>query len=122
VNSGLDERDAALGILENEPERITRKPRVDRNRNGAGAHRAEKYLEKFDTIADDHTNAFAGSDAELREQSRDAIGVFIELAVSDETLNPAVEIDHRDFVRKARRCAGEKVAEIGIAIVHLRLL
>ena len=114
VDGGLDEDDAAFGILENELERFAREPGVDRDRNGAGTHRAEEDLEKLDAVADDHADALAGSDAELGEQSRYAVGALIELRVSDQALETAVEIDHRDLVRKARHRVGEKVAEIGV--------
>src|SRR3954463_9638598 len=109
---GLYEGGDAFRVLQDELQRITSKTRVDSDRNGAGAHRAEEYLQELGPVADDHANAGAGLHADLLQQPCDSVGAPVELRVSDPAFDAAVEVDDRDFLRRPLDRGGEKIAEI----------
>ena len=110
VRGRFDEHRTALGVFEDEFQRVAGKPCVDRHRNCASTHRAKKDLEKLDPVADDHADAVTSADTEAREEPCDAVGALIELRVGDEALDAAVEVDDRYLVREALDRAREEVA------------
>jgi hypothetical protein len=116
VRVRIDERGAALGIFENELQRVARKPRVDGDGNGTGAHRAEENLEKLDAVADDHADALAGLDTEAPHEAGDAVRALVELGVGDLAFAAAPQVDDGDLVGEAAHRIGEEITEVGFAV------
>src|SRR2546421_482332 len=97
----LDEHRLALGVLEDELERVAREARVDRHRNGAGAHGAEEDLEELDAVADDHADAPARLNPQPAHQPGYAVRPFVEFLVSDKAFTASIKVDDGDLFRKA---------------------
>src|SRR5439155_14701128 len=101
MHLGLDEHRLALGVLEDELERVAREARVDRDRNGAGAHRTEEDLEELDPVADDHADAFARPYAEPAHQPGYAVGALIQLRIRNLPVASPMEVDDCDLIGEA---------------------
>ena len=80
-------------------ERGCRKPRVEREGDRAGAHRAEEELDEFRAVSDHHGDALTGRYAEPSQHARDAIHPLVELPIGRASLLSAEQVDDRDLLR-----------------------
>ena len=116
----VDDRQHAGGIGDDVRERAGGKPRVERKRDRAGAHRAEEEFDELGAVPDQHGDALARAYAEPRQHARHGIHPLIELPVGRAALLAAEQIDDRNLVRRARNGLVEEEAQIAltIQIVH----
>ena len=94
VHAGLHEHRPALGVLEDELQRVARQPRVDGHGNGPGPHRAEEDLQELAAVADDHADPLSGSHTKAPHQPSDTIGAFVKLRVGRSASRPP----HRSMI------------------------
>ena len=108
----------SAGCLRNDvAQRSARKPRIERERDGAHAHGAEEELDKLGAVADQHGHALARTHAETSQHSRHGIHSRVKRAVGRTTLDPAEQIDDRHLVGKAKNGIVEEIAEIAPAVL-----
>ncbi len=114
----VDQRERALRIRDDRRERVAGEPDIERQRNGAGAHRAKEELDELGAIADQHGDALARPHTQSRQHARDLIHARMERGIGRYALALAVEIDDGDLVRRARHRSVEEKTEIATAIVQ----
>ena len=116
VAGGIDDRECAGRICNDVRERIAGEPDIERQRNGAGAHRAKEEFDELGAVADQHGDALARPHAEPRQHARNSVHTGIELAIGREALAAAPQIDDCHLVRHARDGVVEEEAEIALTI------
>ena len=116
LQDGSNDAEHALCVGDQPFERVRGEPRVEQERNGAGAHRAEEEFDELDPVADQHGDALAGLHAEAGEHRRHAVHPLVELPVGGGALPAAEQVDDRDFVGQTPHGRVEEVAEIAAAI------
>ena len=93
---------------------------IERQRDGAGAHRTEEEFDEFSAVSDQHGDALAGRHAEPSQHAGNAVHPRVELPIGRAPLLAAEQIDDRHLVRGARDGLVEEKPEIAptIDVVH----
>ena len=99
-------------------ERAAGEPRVERQRDRAGTHRAEEEFDELGAVADQHGDPLAGSHPEPSQHAGHGIHARIELPISRTALPTAEQIEDGDFVGQARYRLIEEKPEISPTVIH----
>src|SRR5262249_53625785 len=116
----VDDRERARGLRDDVLERVGSKPRVERQRNRAGAHRSEEEFDELGAVSDQHGDALAGRYAEPSQHAGNAVHALVELPIGGAAFPSAEQINDRDLVRHARHGLVEEKTEVAptIHVVH----
>src|SRR5215831_10753832 len=112
----VDDREHARGLNDDRIERAGGKPRVERQRDRARAHRPEEEFDELRAISDQHGNALARRYAEPGQHARDAVHALVELPIGRAAFPCAEQIDDRNLVRQARHGLIEEKAKVAPTI------
>jgi len=112
----VDDRERAPGVNDDLIERAGSKPRVERQRNRAGAHRSEKEFDELRAVSDQHGDALAGRYAEPSQHARDAVHPLVELPIGRAAFPSAEQINDCNLVRQARHGLIEEKAKVAPTI------
>jgi len=99
-------------------ERRAGKPYVERQRDRAGAHRAEEEFDELSAISDQHGDALAAPHPEPRQHARYAIHAPVELPVCGAALKTAEQINDGYLVREPLYRFVEEKTKISPPVVH----
>ena len=116
VTRRVDDRERARGLHDDLLERAGSKPRVERQRDRAGAHRSEEEFDELRAVSDQHGDALAGRYAEPSQHARDAVHARVELPIGRAAFPSAEQINDRNLVRQACHGLIEEKAEVAPAI------
>jgi len=116
VTRRVDDRERARGLHDDLLERAGSKPRVERQRDRAGAHRSEEEFDELRAVSDQHGDALAGPHAEASEHARDAVHALVELPIGRAAFPPAEQVNDRNLVRPACHGLIEEKAEVAPSI------
>jgi len=115
----VHDRERARGLHDDLIERAGSEPRVERQRDRAGAHRSEEKFDELRSIADEHGHALARTHTQTRDHSCDRIHARVEIAISTYAFTPAKQINNGDLVGQAPRDVIEEKSEIALAVLAL---
>ena len=121
VAARFDQGRRTAGVAEDVGERVGRKPRVERHRYGAGAHRPEEELDEFQPVADQHGDPLAGRDAEPRQHGGDPVHPGIKRPIRDLPLAPAEQVNDRNLVGGSHTSFAEEKPKIAPTIAVSRM-
>ena len=116
VAGRIDDAERAGRVRDQVLERVGGEPRVEQQRDRAGAHRAEEELDELHAVADQHGDALARAHAKPGKHARHAVHALVELPVCGGPLLAAEQVDDRDLVREPPDRLVEEEAEIAAAI------